>query len=93
MAKVVKTETKDKADNLNISQVEQYIIDRVKEMRVAKGLSQRDISYMMDVSQNFIAQVENPTRREKYNINHVYLLAEILKCEIMDILPPQPKRK
>ena len=93
MAKAAKTKGKSKKENLNISEVEQYIIDRVKEMRIAKGLSQRDVCYLMDVSQTFIAKVENPTLRAKYNINHVYMLAEILSCEIMDILPAKHKRK
>lgn len=86
-------ERKDEPESINISEVEQYIIDRVKELRTEKKLTQRDLAYRMDVSQVFIAHVENPRAREKYNINHVYKLVEILECDITDILPPVPKKK
>lgn len=87
MAKATKTKAKTKKENLNISEIEQYVIDRIKEIRSEKGISQRELAYLMDISQGFIAKVENPTLRAKYNINHVYLIAKIFKCRITDILP------
>ena len=92
MAKAVKKTVKIAAENLHISDIEQYVIDKVKEIRVAKGISQRELAYMMDLSQGFVAKVENPKLRAKYNINHIYKLALIFKCTLADILPPLPKQ-
>ena len=93
MAKAVKKEGKGKKENLNISDVEQYIIDRVKEIRTEKGISQRELSYLLEMSQGFIAKVENPNLRAKYNINHVYKIAEVFHCEIMEILPALKRKR
>ena len=69
------------------SSIEQYVIDRVKEKRIAKGYSQRELSYMLDVSKGFIGNVENPKYRAKYSLKHINLLAEIFKCSPKDFMP------
>jgi transcriptional regulator with XRE-family HTH domain len=70
--------------------IELYIIDAVKEKRIEKGLSQRDLAYELKVSLGFIGDVENPKRRAKYNINHLNELAKILECSPKDFLPGDP---
>jgi ribosome-binding protein aMBF1 (putative translation factor) len=84
MAKTSKTE------NLNISKIEQYVIDRVREMRIEKGMSQRELADLLDMSNGFIAKVESPKMRAKYNLNHINAIAKIFKCALTDILPNKP---
>ena len=70
--------------NINI---EQYVINSVRERRVELGISQKELAYLLDVSVGFIGNVENPKYRAKYNLNHLNELANILDCSPKDFLP------
>jgi len=43
---------------MDISEQLQYIIDRIKAIRVKKGISQMDLSLRSNLSQSFIANLE-----------------------------------
>jgi transcriptional regulator with XRE-family HTH domain len=73
-----------------ITPIEQYVIDVVKQKRMEKGLSQRDLAYFIEKSIGFIGDVENPKYRAKYNLNHINELAKVFKCSPKDFLPDQP---
>jgi transcriptional regulator with XRE-family HTH domain len=75
------------AKKLSYSSIEDYIISKVKEMRISEGYSQRDLAYLLEVSIGFIGDVESPKRRAKYNLNHINELAKIFKCSPKDFLP------
>jgi len=75
------------------SPIEQYVINSVKEKRLEKGLSQKELAYMLDVSEGFIGDVENPNYRAKYNLNHLNELALIFSCSPKDFLPERPIEK
>ncbi len=70
--------------------IEQYVIDAVRKKRIEKGISQRELAYMLDVSVGFIGDIENPKYRAKYNLNHLNELAKILECSPKDFLPEKP---
>jgi|GEM_PF-283677 len=70
--------------------IEQYIIDRVRERRVALGISQIELAQKLNMSDSFVAHVETPKRRAKYNINHLNALARILDCSPRHFLPEHP---
>lgn len=72
------------------SPIEQYVIDKVKEMRIEKGYSQKELAYMLDVSIGFIGDVENPKYRAKYNLNHINELARVFECSPKEFLPDDP---
>lgn len=72
------------------SKINQYIIDRIKEMRLEHGMSQVALSIDLGVSDAFIGAIENPNHRAKYNIDHINKLAEIFKCSPRDFLPKNP---
>lgn len=67
--------------------IELYIINKVREMRTDKGISQADLANKLDVSFGFIGQVESPKNAAKYNLNHLNALAKILDCSPKDFLP------
>ena len=67
--------------------IEQYVINRVKELRIEKNISQAELSRLLDVSEGFIGNVESKNYRAKYNLRHINSLAKILKCSPKDFLP------
>jgi transcriptional regulator with XRE-family HTH domain len=72
------------------SAIEQYIIDRVKEIRTAKNKTQADIAYGLGFeSTGYIGAIEstNDNNNECYNIDHLNKLAEILGCSPKDFWP------
>ena len=73
-----------------IAPVDQYVIDKVRKMREEHGLSQKELSLRMEFSEGFVGHVENPNRRDKYNLNHLNTLAKIFSCSICDFLPKKP---
>ena len=67
--------------------IEQYVIDKVREKRLAQKMSQATLAYCLGVSRGFIGDVENPNQRAKYNLNHIYEIAKVFKCSPRDFLP------
>jgi DNA-binding XRE family transcriptional regulator len=67
-----------------------FIINRVKEMRIAAGFSQEDIAVWLNVTNGFIGQIESPDKRAKYNLYHLNELAKKFKCSPGDFLPEKP---
>ncbi len=54
-----------------MTKIEQYVIDQVREKRKEAGLSQIELSQKLNMSDSFVSHVETPSRRAKYNINHL----------------------
>jgi len=59
-------------------------------MRKAHGLSQLELSQKLEMSDSFISHVEAPSKRAKYNINHLNKIAEIFSCSPKEFWPEQP---
>lgn len=72
------------------SKIDSYVIDRVKEKRLEKNLSQADLAYELGMSVGFIGKVESTKYRTHYNIKHLNDLSKILKCSPQDFLPKKP---
>lgn len=81
---------KDHITEVIISRLDLYIINKVKQLREAKGISQAELSVLMGFSEKYVGNVENPTLVEKYNVRHLNLLAKVFKCTIWDLLPEEP---
>lgn len=73
-----------------MTQIEQYVIGRVKKIREQRGVSQAELADLMNVSHSFIGQVESSNYRTKYNLNHLNLIASILECPFADFFPDKP---
>lgn len=69
------------------TKIEQFVIDRVVEIRKVKGFSQLDLSTKMGLSPGFISDVESSKRRAKYNLNHLNKLVKVLGCNFNDFFP------
>lgn len=69
------------------SQIDRYVIDRVKEKRIEKSLSQADLAFELGMSVGFIGKIESSKYSSHYNLKHLNELARILKCSPQDFLP------
>jgi DNA-binding XRE family transcriptional regulator len=67
--------------------IDQFVIDRVREMRQEKGISQAELADRIDVSKGFIGAVENPRQRAKYNLTILNEIAKVMDCSIRDFFP------
>lgn len=70
--------------------IENYVIEKVKEMRVAEGLSQKKLADYLHVKPAFIGNIESPKRGEKYSLNHLNELSKLFDCSPRDFLPENP---
>lgn len=73
-----------------LSKVEKYVIEKVKELRESHGYTQIALSQKLSMSDSFVGHVETPKRRAKYNLNHINALAKIFKCSPKDFMPEKP---
>lgn len=71
----------------NVTEVEIYLIAKVKELRIQRGISQSQLAHFLDVSPGFIGHVESFKDRAKYNLNLLVKLKHILDCNYDDLLP------
>lgn len=75
---------------VNKSKIDIYVIDKVKEKRLERNLSQADLAYELGMSVGFIGKVESMKYTTHYNIKHLNELAKILKCNPQEFLPKKP---
>lgn len=70
--------------------IDLYVINKILILRKQQKLSQSGLAYCIGVSKSFIANVENPKSRARYNISHLNEIAKALNCSFSDFFPPQP---
>jgi len=73
-----------------LDEIEKYIIQRVKEMREARGLTQMELSLKLGKGVGFIGDIEAPSKTAKYNIKHLNDIAKIFECSPKDFWPENP---
>ena len=69
------------------TEIEQYVIDKVKEIRTSKGISQAKLAHLIELSVGFIGNVENPKHIAKYNLNHLNRISKELDVYFRDFSP------
>jgi transcriptional regulator with XRE-family HTH domain len=73
------------------SKIDIYVIDRVREMRVAHEMSQEELSIKAGFRSNgFVGQAESLKYNKRYNIQHINRFARIFGCSPKDFLPENP---
>ena len=72
------------------SKIDSFVIEKVKERRLALNISQADLAYELGVSSGFVGMAESPKYSTHYNIQHLNDLARILECSPQEFLPKQP---
>ena len=69
------------------SAIDLYIVQKVKEQRKKRKMSQRYLADCLNVSQSFIRNIENENDDTAYNIDHLNEIAKIFDCSIRDFFP------
>ncbi|KAA6343242.1 hypothetical protein EZS27_009072 [termite gut metagenome] len=72
------------------SDLDMYVINKVKTKRVEKGLSQQAFADYNNLSQSFITHCENPKQHEKYNLYHIHAFAKFFECSLYEFIPEYP---
>jgi transcriptional regulator with XRE-family HTH domain len=73
-----------------ISNVDKYVIQKVREKRLEKGMSQSQLAFELNIATGFIASIESGKYDKKYNVSHLNEIAKILECSPADFLPAIP---
>lgn len=71
----------------NITPIDQYVIDFVRELRIKKRLTQEDIGNIIEISRSFVSDIESINSRAKYNIRHINALADYFGMSPRDFFP------
>ncbi len=74
-------------ETIKITPIEQYVIDRIRDIRIERGISQRELADMIDVSFGFIGKVESTSKRAKYNLQHINDIAKAFNMSPKDLMP------
>lgn len=72
------------------SDIDLYVINKVREMRMHKNLSQSELAAELNVSNGFVGQVESSRSPTKYNLYQLNQLAILFSCSIKDFIPDEP---
>ncbi|MDR6809671.1 transcriptional regulator with XRE-family HTH domain [Dyadobacter sp. BE34] len=73
-----------------LTELEQYVIDRVKARRIELGISQKELSHLLNASEGWVGLVESTKTDDKYSLRRINDLAKILNCSPKDFLPDFP---
>jgi transcriptional regulator with XRE-family HTH domain len=73
--------------NVNISAIEQHVIDFVIDLRNEHDLTQDDIATIIGSKRTFITNIESGKNPAKYNLNHIDKLADHFGLSPKDFLP------
>ncbi len=73
-----------------LTPIDQFVIDRVREIRKSKKITQEQIADFLKVSEGYIGQIESPKFIAKYNLESLNQLAKLFECSPKDFLPEKP---
>lgn len=74
----------------SLNEIEKYIISKIREIRETRGITQEELSLSIGKNITFISQIEAPSKKAKYNVIHLNLIAKALKCSPKDFWPEKP---
>jgi transcriptional regulator with XRE-family HTH domain len=72
---------------IEMAEIDWYVINRIKKLRTDMGISQEQLSIRMGFSERFVAKVENLTESAKYNLRHLNMIVKIMGVSFSDLLP------
>jgi hypothetical protein len=72
------------------SKFEMAVIDLVRQKRMDKKLSQNMIAAFIGTHRSYIGQVESPENHQKYNLDHLNMIADAMGCSPKEFIPDNP---
>ena len=73
-----------------VSAIDKYVIEKVKERRLKKGISQSQLAFELNLSNGFIGMIESGKYEKKYSVSQLNEIAKVLECSPRDFLPKEP---
>ncbi|MBS1633855.1 MAG: helix-turn-helix transcriptional regulator [Bacteroidetes bacterium] len=74
-----------------IAKIDKYVIEKVREKRLEKGISQSQLSFELGhKSPGYIAMIESGRYSKKYNVVQLNEIAKALDCSVKDFFPDKP---
>jgi transcriptional regulator with XRE-family HTH domain len=77
-------------DQENITPIDQYIIDFIRDLRTKKNLSQQGLADILQVSKSYISSIESTNSRAKYNLKYINIIADHFEMSPREFLPLKP---
>ena len=74
----------------SLDEIERYVISKVREIRETKNVTQEELSLSIGKNITFISQIEAPSKKAKYNVVNLNLIAKALDCSPKDFWPEKP---
>lgn len=74
-------------DNPKKTKFDIAVADKVREMRLERGFTQRYLASVLGVSAGFIGQVESNKSETKYSLSQLNRLAKEFDCSPREFLP------
>ncbi|MCC8173975.1 MAG: helix-turn-helix domain-containing protein [Odoribacter sp.] len=72
------------------SDLDKYIVRKVKEIRERGNMSIRYFADCLNISESYIRRCESETSDKKYNLNHLNKIAKFFDCTLWEIIPQKP---
>ncbi len=69
------------------SEIDIFVINKVKEKRKELNISQRGLAEILGCSAGFIGQVESSMSESKYSIHQLFLISKEFECSPADFFP------
>lgn len=73
----------------SLDEIEKYLILKVREIRETKGFTQEQLSLSIGKNITFISQIEARSKKAKYNVITLNLIAKVLNCSPKDFWPEE----
>ena len=78
------------AKTIKKSSIDWYIVNKVRDLRINRGMSQEELAIHLGISRGFIGHIESPEFVSKYSMVQLNEIAKIFKCSPRDFLPEKP---
>lgn len=78
------------AKTIKKSSVDWYIVNKVRDLRIKRGMSQEELAIHLGISRGFVGHIESPEFVSKYSMVQLNDIAKIFKCSPRDFLPEKP---
>lgn len=77
---------KVKEYRLLMSSLEFDMTYRTREMRIKRGFSAEDLSFLLGYNEGFVREIEDPTNKKSYDISLLNYLPKILECSVQKLI-------
>lgn len=75
---------------VELSAIEQFVIDKARSRRLELGITQKELSFLLNRSEGWVGLVESNRTDDKYSLSRINDLAKALKCSPKFFLPEDP---